>query len=311
MFPVPLTRHNRWSARLLPAWKHFFTHFKISLPLLHFCAFFLVLALSTSAIGAAEQEPGPNGHRFILVPAGEYAVGAPGNAVNPKRKVTLTAFRIADAETTNAQFAEFVKKTGYVSDAEKTGFGKVCLEGMVDWQWEQVEGASWRWPRGRKGPAASTLPDHPVTQISGHDAEAYCQWLGARLPTLDEWEVAARAGQTALYPWGKAYQDKRANIWNGDSHRENARTDGHVYTSPVRFFPPNAWGLHDVIGNVFEYCSGFPLGYQERRKAGMISARGGSWWCSAGTCSFYNLVDIGSMVSRGSLGNQGFRVARN
>lgn len=255
------------------------------------------------------QQDGPNGHRLVIVPRGVYPIGSTESLTNPARKVTLESFAIATRETTNAQFAAFVTATGFVTDAEKQGTGKVSVEGMADWKWDQIEGAHWRRPMGPSGPAWGELKDHPVTQISGADAEAYCRWLGARLPTLDEWETAARAGAATLYPWGKGYDPKMANIWDGRTHLKNTRLDGFVYTAPAGSFPPNAWGLYDVIGNVFEYCSGLPAGMYPRESTRLIAGRGGSWWCSAGTCHFYNLRDIGQMDRRGSLSNQGFRVA--
>ena len=257
---------------------------------------------------APPKVDGPNSHRLVIVPAGEYSVGAKGAPVNPLRKVKLASFAICKAETTNAQFARFVESTGYVSDAEKRGFGKISLEGMPDWAWREIRGAHWRKPFGEEGKSWTELRDHPVTQISGADAEAYCQWLGARLPTLEEWEVAARAGAKTKYPWGDKFDAKRANIWNGDSHLKNTHDDGFVYTAPVKSFPPNGWGLHDVIGNVFEYCSGLPRDAKPGDEKRVIAGRGGSWWCSLNTCHFYNLVDIGRMDRNGSLANQGFRV---
>ena len=137
-----------------------------------------------------------------------------------------------------------------------------------------------------------------MTQISGADAEAYSVWAGGRLPTLDEWEVAARAGALTRYPWGDQFDAKRANVWNGATHAHNTLEDGWLYTSPVRTFPPNAWGLYDVIGNVFQYCSGLPGNHDDGDKQRFVAGRGGSWWCSAGTCNFFNLVDIGMMDFR-------------
>ncbi|WP_395740312.1 formylglycine-generating enzyme family protein [Prosthecobacter sp.] len=253
---------------------------------------------------------GKNGHRFILIPAGEHALGGQKSTRNPPRHVRLAAFGIAEAETTNAQFAAFVAATHYVTDAERTGFGKVAVEGMEEWAWDQVKGAHWRKPMGGRGPGWEEIPNHPVTQISGVDAQAYCQWLGARLPTLEEWEAAARAGTGTLYPWGQEFDPKQANIWNGESHLKNTLEDTFRYTAPVKSFPPNAWGLYDVIGNVFEYCSGLPPDAEAGDEQRLVAGRGGSWWCSAGTCSFYNLVDIGRMDRHGSLSNQGFRVAK-
>ncbi len=250
---------------------------------------------------------GPNGHRLVTVAAGPYRLGEKGHPINPAHVARLAAYQISDAETTNAQFAAFVASTGYVTDAEKRGFGKVFREGMPDWIWNSMKGASWRNPFGAAGAEASDKPNDPVTQISGSDAEAYCQWVGGRLPTLDEWEAAARAGKTTRFPWGTEIGKGHANIWNGKTHLAEGGGDGFTYVAPVRSYPPNAWGLYDVIGNVFEYCSDLPAVYRGREKA-LIAGRGGSWWCSQGTCSYFNLVDIGSMDRHGSLANQGFRV---
>jgi sulfatase modifying factor 1 len=250
----------------------------------------------------------PNNHRLIMIPAGRYQAGADGNRGNPRHNVELKQFWISDAETTNEQFSRFVRRTGYKTSAERRGYGMVALEGMLDWAWAETPVASWRWPHGPKGRSAASMPKHPVTQISGQDAEAYCRWVGGRLPTLDEWEIAARAGATTRWPWGDIYLPAKANIWNGEDHRRNTGLDGWCYTSPVRAFPPNAWGLYDVIGNVFEYCSDLPASFPASDSARLIAGRGGSWWCSANTCNFYNLEDIGTMARDGSLSNQGFRV---
>ncbi len=247
---------------------------------------------------------------WVRVPAGTYRVGAAGHSRNPRREVTLAAFEIADAETTNEQFARFVDATGYKTDAERRGYGLTFKEGMVDWQWASTPGAFWREPFG---PGSEAPPQHPVTQISEADSEAYCAWAGLRLPTLDEWEVAARAGSDGLYPWGDELEPEgkpRANIWGGATHEHNDRRDGFVYTAPVRSYAPNAWGLYDVIGNVFEYCSDVPVDPSGERRPDLAAGRGGSWWCSAGCCNFFNLVDVGSMNRHASLANQGFRVAR-
>lgn len=263
--------------------------------------------------GDLPSQVAANQHKMLLIPAGSYAIGAENHPANPAREVKLASFWIAEAETTNAQFTAFVNATHYVTDAEKRGFGQVFTEGMADWAWNSVKGANWKFPLGPDGPAAADLPQHPVTQISGADAEAYCKWAELRLPTLTEWEAAARAGAKTKFPWGDTYSAKQANTWDGKSHRKNLLTDGFRYTSPVKSFPPNAWGLYDVIGNVFEYCQGIPATLmtragQERR---IMSGRGGSWWCSEDTCSYFNLVDIGTMDKHGSLANQGFRVAKD
>lgn len=283
----------------------------------HLLALWYLLPV-VAATGAEPSPPakrqGPNSHQLILIPDGTYQVGHIDAPRNPARKVALQNYGIANTETTNTQYAVFVAEAGYVTDAEKRGTGKVFTEGMRDWAWDQVEGAHWRRPMGNRGPGWEALRDHPVTQISGADAEAYCKWLTTkagvtvRLPTLEEWEVAARAGVKTRYPWGNDFDPKRANIWNGKSHYRNTLEDGFLYTSPVKSFPPNAWGLYDVVGNVFEYCSGLPGGSREGDAARLVAGRGGSWWCSFGTCSFFNLEDVGQMDRHGSLANQGFRV---
>jgi formylglycine-generating enzyme required for sulfatase activity len=195
--------------------------------------------------------------------------------------------------------------------AERQGWSLIGGEGSAEWEWKRMDGADWRHPFGPGGggdEAAAALPDHPVTQISGEDARAYCRWIGGRLPDVDEWEVAARAGAATSYPWGGEFSATAANTWNGPNHLRNTREDGFVLTSPVRSYPPNAWGLYDVIGNVFEYCDGHPRWMTDEAAAKRICGRGGSWWCSSSCCGFHNLLDVGSMVKTASLPNQGFRV---
>ena len=276
----------------------------------------LSLAAFTAVKAAEPPGPpkvdGPNGHRMVTVPAGDYRVGSKTLFTNPPRTAHLASYLIADAETTNAQFAKFVAATGYVTDAEKRGRAQVFRYGRPEWRWVDTEGACWRRPLGPSGPdAVKKLAQHPVTCISAADAAAYCKWAGGRLPTQAEWETAARAGCTTLYPWGDTFDPKKANSWNGNTHQKNTMLDGWEYTAPVRSFPPNAWGLHDVIGNVFEYVSDVPRGVKQRPQQPLTSARGGSWWCSPTTCKAYNLIDNGTLALHGSLPNQGFLMAMN
>lgn len=264
--------------------------------------------LSAGPTLAAETKAGPNHHLLVQVAAGTYSLGSPGHKLNPPHPFTTAGFLISDAETTNEQFAAFVAATGYRTQAEKNGWSLTGGEGSAEWEWKHTDGANWRFPFGPGGPEAAKLPQHPVTQICGDDARAYCKWIGGRLPTLHEWETAARAGAKTRYPWGETLQPKLTNIWNGKNHLKNTREDGFVLTSPVRTYPPNAWGLHDVIGNVFEYCEGHPSWMTTKDAERRICGRGGSWWCSSDSCDFYNLIDTGSMIRNASLPNQGFRV---
>jgi sulfatase modifying factor 1 len=256
----------------------------------------------------SEVTDGPNHHQLIRVPAGSYELGDAAHKMNRPHIFKTKGFAISDAETTNIQFAAFVSATGYKTWAERNGWSLVGGEGSAEWEWKHMDGANWRHPLGPDGPDTTNLPEHPVTQICGEDARAYCKWVGGRLPTINEWEAAARGGSKAAYPWGPIFKPLMANTWNGKNHRYNSRDDGYVLTSPIRSYPPNAWGIYDVIGNVFEYCEGQPPWKSPSDVKTRICARGGSWWCSGNCCNFHNLLDIGSMFKTASLPNQGFRV---
>jgi formylglycine-generating enzyme len=268
-------------------------------------ACFFLLAVHSIAV---ETKDGVNHHRLVKIPEGNYALGHADHPLNKPHSHKTLGFFISDTETTNAQFAVFVAATGYKTHAERNGWSLVGGEGSAEWEWKHMDGADWRHPFGPDGPDAMKILDHPVTQISGEDARAYCKWIGGRLPNIDEWEIAARAGMKTPYPWGAEFDPKKANTWNGVNHRKNTRQDGFVLTSPVRSYPPNAWEIYDVVGNVFEYCEGKPpwIGATEMKRK--ICGRGGSWWCSSHCCDFHNLLDMGRMFKTASLPNQGFRV---
>jgi formylglycine-generating enzyme len=267
-----------------------------------------IYGLSLALAITATAKSGPNHHRLVQISAGSHFLGTQDHLKNRAHTFKTQGYFIADCETTNAQFAAFVAATHYRTHAEQNGWSLVGGEGSAEWEWKRMDGADWKRPFGPSGPDAAKLPDHPVTQICGEDARAYCRWVGGRLPTLDEWETAARAGAKTTYPWGKIFLPKRANTWNGISHLKNTREDGFVLTSPVRSYPPNAWGLYDVVGNVFEYCEGHPPWMTTAAATRRICGRGGSWWCSSHCCNFHNLLDTGSMIKTASLPNQGFRV---
>jgi sulfatase modifying factor 1 len=247
---------------------------------------------------------------FVAVPAGRYRVGKADRLENYLRMVNLNSFEIARFETTNAEFGAFVKATGYVTDAERLHNAMVFEPGLKEFRWIQDPTASWRFPNGKTRGDLRGKANHPVTSISFHDAVAYCRWAGVRLPTLDEWEVACRAGTKTDYFFGDdpASIGKYANVWHGLDHLKPDASDGYMYTSPVGSFLPNALGLYDMYGNVFEFCSGHVRGDKSDRT---VHARGGSWWCSQHSCCFFNSVDIGSVSIRASFSNQGFRVARS
>ncbi|MBS0027537.1 formylglycine-generating enzyme family protein [Chitinophaga sp. 22321] len=246
---------------------------------------------------------------YVLVPKGQYPVGKKQHTLNPLRKVTVDSFYIAACETTNRQFAAFVAATGYVTDAEKKHDALVFEPGLREFEWDNDSSAYWRFPNGVDRGGIERKMDHPVTCISYNDALAYCEWAGVRLPTLDEWEIASRAGATTDYFFGakNTQIDRYANIWHGADHLQADSSDGYMYTAPVGSFQPNAWGVYDIYGNVFEFCSGKVLANESPTLA---HARGGSWWCSKASCSFFNSADIGRVNKRASFSNQGFRVVK-
>jgi sulfatase modifying factor 1 len=264
----------------------------------------MVAALFTVLLAAAPQGG------FATIKAGTYHVGKHGRLENYPRKVSLKSFEIAKLDTTNDEFAAFVRATGYVTDAERLHNAMVFEPGLKEFEWIQDHSASWRFPNGKTRGDIKGKGNHPVTTISFHDATEYCKWAGVRLPTLDEWEVACRAGTKTDYFFGETPDliGKYANIWHGRNHLKADYSDGYMYTSPVGVFLPNPLGLYDMYGNVFQFCSGKLEGDKSPRR---VHARGGSWWCSKNACCFFNSVDIGSVDIRASFSNQGFRVARD
>jgi sulfatase modifying factor 1 len=245
---------------------------------------------------------------FAQIPAGTYTVGQKGHKLNPLRQVTVAAYRIATTEITNQQFEQFVTATHYRTDAERMKNAMVFEPGLEEFQWLQDSTAYWRYPNGTSRGGIENKGEHPVTTISYGDIQAYCNWAGVRLPSFEEWEIAARAGSPDLYFWGAEKETIKdyANIWYGRNHLIADSTDGYMYTAPVASFKPNAYGLYDVYGNVFEFCEGrLPTDPKGRNIA---HARGGSWWCSKNACSFFNSADIGRVSPHASFSNQGFRV---
>ena len=198
----------------------------------------------------------------------------------PVHRVTVSSFWIDVTPVTNRQFKEFVKATGHVTVAEIVPDAKdypgalphllyagslvfspplhrVNLRDWSQW-WQFLKGADWRHPYGPKS-NINGLDNHPVVHVAYADVLAYARWAGKDLPTEAEWEFAARGGlDGAEYAWGDDFTpngEHRANTWQGNFPHENLNTDGFARTSPVKAFPPNGYGLHDMIGNVWEWTS--------------------------------------------------------
>ena len=247
---------------------------------------------------------------FVRIDAGQYEVGMKDHLDTPVRQVRLKAFEIAKTELTNAEFAAFVRATKYKTDAEKLHNAMVFEPPLKEFRWIHDGSAYWRFPNGKTRGGIADKMSHPVTSISFHDALAYCKWAKVRLPTLDEWEVACRAGSKTEYFFGDDMDKigEYANIWHGRDHMKPDYSDGYMTTAPVGSFKPSPNGLYDMYGNVFEFCSGRMAKDTSSRT---VHSRGGSWWCSPNSCCFFNSVDIGSVDIRASFSNQGFRVVRS
>jgi sulfatase modifying factor 1 len=247
--------------------------------------------------------------KFALVPAGKYQVGKKDHLVNPLRIVKVDSFFIANTETTNREFELFVNATSYKTDAERFHNAMVFEPGLEEFEWINDSTANWKFPNGVSRGGIENKMYHPVTCISYTDILAYCKWAGVRMPTLDEWEIACRAGSTTDYFFGddKTKISQYANIWHGRDHLTADSSDGYMYTSPVGSFAPNPWGLFDMYGNVFEFCSGK---LKADESPAVAHARGGSWWCSKNACNFFNSHDIGRVNIHASFSNQGFRVVK-
>lgn len=267
---------------------------------------------------------------MALLDGGEFLMGSeddrayPDDGEGPVRRMTVEPFRISTTAVTNTQFAAFVAATSHRTDAERYGwsfvFGGLLADdfpptrGVVSapW-WRQVEGADWRHPAG-PGSDVDTdgLGDHPVVHVSWTDAAGYCAWAGLRLPTEKEWEFAARGGlHGCAFPWGDELEpdgEHRMNVWQGVFPQQNTRADGWYGTCPVHEFPPNGFGLHNMTGNVWEWCqdifeAGPPTAGTRR------SARGGSYLCHDSYCRRYRVSARQGITPDSTMGNTGFRCA--
>jgi formylglycine-generating enzyme len=240
----------------------------------------------------ARNAPCPSPAGMVWIPGGEFSMGCADPRdlphgghdtmadARPIHSVFVDAFWMDHFEVTNDQFASFVRATGYVTVAERTPTAAefpgapaeklvagsvvftppprpVSLDNHYRW-WDYVNGASWRHPLG-SGSTIDGRGNYPVVHVAYEDAEAYARWAGKRLPTEAEWEFAARGGIAGQpYSWGDEFRPGgrwMANIWQGRFPLTNTAEDGFAGIAPVGQFPPNGYGLHDMAGNVWEWCS--------------------------------------------------------
>ena len=227
---------------------------------------------------------------MVPIPGGRFTMGSDDHypEEGPARPVEVSGFRIERAPVTNAAFAAFVAATGYVTVAERPldpadfpgapaenlvagsmvfrrTAGPVDLRHLSQW-WAWTPGASWRHPEG-PGSGLDSRADHPVVHVAFEDAEAYAGWASLDLPTEAEWERAARGGiDGAAFAWGDDPEPAGAavaNFWHGDFPWR--AESGYGSTSPVGSYPPNGFGLADIVGNVWEWTGDW---YSERRSGG-------------------------------------------
>ena len=228
--------------------------------------------------GAGGAPPG-----MVWVPGGEFHMGSdapPFDDARPVHRVHVDGFWMDATEVTNEQFARFVDATGYVTVAERKPDpgdfpgappdklvpgsvvfsppgGAVPLDDFRRW-WAYVPGASWRHPEG-PGSNLDGRGRHPVVHVAWADAQAYAAWAGKRLPTEAEWEFAARGGlDRQPFVWGSEFRPAgrfMANSFQGRFPDRAEPEDGFAAAAPAGSFPPNGYGLHDVAGNVWEWCA--------------------------------------------------------
>jgi sulfatase modifying factor 1 len=234
--------------------------------------------------------PAPEG--MVWIPGGEFSMGSdetgesmcglPGvtRDSQPIHRVYVDGYWMDATDVTNAQFEKFVDATGYVTIAERTPTaeefpgappenlvagstvftptsGPVALNDYFQW-WRYQKGANWRHPEGPETDIKGK-GSYPVVQIAYDDAVAYAKWAGKRLPTEAEWEFAARGGLTGnLYAWGNEFKPggkHMANTYQGEFPVKNTAEDGFAGIAPVKSFPANGYGLYDMGGNVWQWCS--------------------------------------------------------
>jgi formylglycine-generating enzyme required for sulfatase activity len=324
--------------------------------------FFIIICTSCSQKTDKQSDDGALNtdtvpEKMVWIPPGEFDMGSSDPAfadAQPIHKVSLSGFWMDEHEVTNAEFEKFVKATNYQTVAEQpinpADFPGVPVENLVpgsgvftptaqpvsydnplQW-WTYVRGASWRNPKGQQS-SISGRPNDPAVHISYTDAEAYAKWAGKRLPTEAEWEYAAQGGKgPQAYYWGNELKPGGkwvANIYQGNFPDANTKEDGFEELAPVKSFPANGYGLYDMDGNVWEWCSDFyradyyaksseanPKGPEDSYdpdEPGLIKRvqRGGSFLCSDQYCIRYKPGSRGKGEVNSASNNLGFRCVKD
>ncbi len=257
---------------------------------------------------------------MVFVPGGLTRMGSVkgGKMEQPEFWTQVRSFFMDIHPVTVGEFRKFVKATGFVTQAEKFTNGGVFVEEQQDWILK--EGANWQYPQGTDHPKSPD--DHPVTQVSWNDAQAYCRWADKRLPYEIEWEHAARnaVNSRALYPFGNTIEVKgkyQANIWQGKFPEKNYVEDGFRFTSPVGKFGKTELGLTDMTGNVWQWCQDWKMTYteiitkQNPANPAEKAQRGGSFLCEPGWCHGYRVSGRSFSTPETSLMHVGFRCVKD
>ena len=308
------------------------------------------------------RPPGPDPDGMIWIPAGEFSMGTQEpmfTDTRPIHRVALNGFWMDETEVTNEQFSAFVRATGYVTVAERKPRAEdypgvppeklvagsivfsppkdaVPLNDYMQW-WSYVGGADWRHPEGPKSDLEGR-EKHPVVHIAWDDANAFAKWAGKRLPTEAEFEWAARGGlDRKKYVWGDDFKPSgkfQANTFQGNFPNNNTGADGYLATAPVGSFEPNGFGLSDVAGNVWEWCSDWyradyyktvsSNGSVARNPAGPADSsdpnepgvpkrvtKGGSFLCTDQYCSRYMPGGRGKEAPDTGTDHLGFRLVKD
>jgi formylglycine-generating enzyme required for sulfatase activity len=332
----------------------------------------LVLAIAAFGIAFAATKllhAPPAG--MVWIPGGEFTMGSDHALAwsdeKPPHQVRVDGFYMDETEVTNAEFRRFVDATGYVTTAEKAptveeimkqlppgtpppdkeklvagsmmfkmSAGPVNTRDFSLW-WQWVPGANWKHPEGPDSNLEGR-ENHPVTHVSWDDAAAYAKWAGKRLPTEAEWEFAARGGLASKpFTWGDeklgANGKWQCNIWQGAFPHKNTADDGFERTAPVKSFPPNAYGLYDMAGNVWEWCGDwYDRGLHQRRAGTKLTVnpkgpektidpehpfetrrvqKGGSFLCNDSYCARYRPSARHGGNPETGMSHVGFRCAKD
>ena len=251
---------------------------------------------------AAENAPFEN---MVWIPGGTFLMGSDHHYLEeaPVHSVKVSGFWMDTKLVTIAKFRKFVEETDYLTVAERVPDAaqypgampemlvpgsvvfrqpneRVDLRNHFNW-WTWVPGANWRHPEGPSS-QVDGRDNHPIIHVALEDVEAFANWIGKQLPTEAEWEFAARGGlEGAEYAWGNEFAPAgklMANTWQGEFPIENLNVDGHRGTSTVGSFPPNGYGLYDMIGNVWEWTTDWYQHHKELRRmcCGIVNPHGGA-----------------------------------